>query len=43
MFYGFLAAWSILIVYVITLVSRERRIRKDLEKLRSLLEDREQK
>lgn len=41
MFYGFLAAWLILVLYVVTLVARERSIRKELTRLRSMMEDRE--
>jgi CcmD family protein len=38
MFYGFLAAWLILVVYVLLLVSRERNIRKQLESLKNMME-----
>jgi len=41
MFYGFLAAWLILVIYVVTLAARERSIRKELTRLRSMMEDRE--
>lgn len=41
MFYGFLAAWLILTAYVISLVSRERRIQRELKNLRGMLEYRE--
>jgi CcmD family protein len=40
MFYGFLAAWLIVIVYVLTLVGRERRIQKKLDHLRDMIENR---
>lgn len=40
MFYGFLAAWLIVIVYVLTLVGRERRIEKKLSHLREMIEGR---
>ena len=43
MFYGFLAAWLILVVYVVSLVSRERRIKRELDNLKSMLTDRERK
>jgi CcmD family protein len=43
MFYGFLAAWLILVVYVLSLVSRERKITEQLRGLRGLLDDREHK
>jgi CcmD family protein len=40
MFYGFLAAWMILMAYVVTLVARERRLKKELAQLKSMLDDR---
>ena len=43
MFYGFLAAWLILVVYVLSLVSRERKINEQLKGLRSLLDDQERR
>jgi CcmD family protein len=43
MFYGFLAAWLILVVYVLSLVSRERKITEQLKGLRGLLDDRDHK
>ena len=43
MFYGFLAAWLILVVYVLSLVSRERKITEQLKGLKGLLEDRDHK
>ena len=43
MFYGFLAAWLILVVYVLSLVSRERKITEQLKGLRGLLDDRNRK
>ncbi|MBX5494736.1 MAG: CcmD family protein [Bryobacteraceae bacterium] len=43
MFYGFLAAWLILIVYVVSLAARERRIQKRIEDVRRLVEDRERR
>jgi CcmD family protein len=39
MFYGFLAAWLILVVYVLSLVSRERKITEQLKGLRGMLDD----
>ena len=41
MFYGFLAAWLILCAYVVSLVARERRLKRELERLRLLVEDKE--
>jgi CcmD family protein len=39
MFYGFAAAWAILALYVISLVSRERRLRRELDGVKRMLED----
>jgi len=36
-----LAAWLILVIYVVTLAARERSIRKELTRLRSMIDDRE--
>ena len=41
MFYGFLAAWVILVIYVLTLVARERNLKKELAQLRVMLQQRE--
>ena len=40
MFYGFLAAWMILMAYVVTLVARERKLKKELTQLKSMLDER---
>ena len=41
MFYGFSAAWLIVIVYILILVRRGQRIDRELHRLKSLVEDRE--
>lgn len=41
MFYGFLAAWLVLCAYVVSLVARERKIKRELERLRLMVEDKE--
>jgi CcmD family protein len=41
MFYGFLAAWLILVAYVVSLVARERRIRREMDSLKRMIEDHE--
>jgi len=41
MFYGFLAAWLILVAYVGTMVTRERRLGREIENLKRMLEERE--
>ncbi len=38
MFYGFLAAWLVLVIYVISLVARERGLRKQIDDLRRMVE-----
>jgi CcmD family protein len=43
MFYGFLAAWLILVVYVLSLVSRERKISEQLKGLRGMLDYKDHK
>jgi CcmD family protein len=43
MFYGFLAAWLILVVYVLSLVARERKITEQLKSLKGLLDEKERK
>jgi CcmD family protein len=41
MFYGFLAAWLIVLVYIVTLVRRSGRLRKELENVKQLFEDKQ--
>jgi len=41
MFYGFAAAWGILALYVISLVTREGRLRRELDSVKRMLEERE--
>jgi CcmD family protein len=43
LFYGFAAAWAIIAVYLLFLVSRERRIRNQIEGLKQMLETKEKK
>ena len=38
MFYGFAAAWTLVVHYVLTLVSRERKLRDEMNRLRSMIE-----
>jgi CcmD family protein len=40
MFYGFAAVWVILAAYVVTLVMREGRLRRELEGVKRMLDDR---
>ena len=39
MFYGFLAVWMILCAYVVSLAVRERKIRRELDRLKLMIED----
>lgn len=43
MFYGFLAAWVILVLYVVSLVVRERQLKQELDRLKSIMQERERK
>jgi CcmD family protein len=38
MFYGFAVAWVAVIVYVFTLVARERRLSAEMKRLRQMIE-----
>ena len=40
MFYGFLAAWVIVLGYVISIAMRESRLRKELDRVRQMIEQR---
>ena len=39
MFYGLLAAWLIVVVYVVLLALRERRLYRELERVRRMVEE----
>ena len=41
MFYGFAAAWTILVVYVLSLVARESRLRREMDTIRKMISDKE--
>jgi CcmD family protein len=41
--YGLMAVWAVLVAYVLTLVAREGRIRKQLDSLERMIEDKERK
>ena len=41
MFYGFLAAWMVLIIYVIYIALRERKLRDELERVKRMVDERE--
>jgi hypothetical protein len=39
LFYGLLTAWLVLLAFVVLLAGRERKLRQELERLRTMLED----
>lgn len=41
LFYGYSAAWIIMLGFVIVLIGRGRRIDKELSRLKSMLQDRD--
>lgn len=42
MFYGFTAAWLIIIVYVISIALREKKLRSELDRVKRMVEEGEQ-
>lgn len=38
MFYGFAAAWLAVVLYVLTLVARERRLVEEMKRLRHMID-----
>jgi CcmD family protein len=40
MFYGFVVAWMILVIYVVSLAMRENRLRRELDRVRTMVEKR---
>jgi len=40
MFYGFSAAWLIVIIYVVLLALREGKLRRELDRVRQMVEKR---
>ena len=43
MFYGFAVAWAILLAYVIYLVTREKKLNDELDRVKRMVEDREKR
>jgi CcmD family protein len=43
LFYGFLAAWLIVLAYVISIAMRERRLRTELDRVKRMIEEREKR
>lgn len=40
LFYGFTVAWLIIILYVVLLAMRERKLRRELDRVRQMVEKR---
>ena len=38
MFYGFAVAWTLVVLYVLILVSREKKLRDEMRRLKSMIE-----
>ena len=38
--YGLITAWSVLVLYVLTLVARDSRLKRQLENVQRMMEDR---
>jgi CcmD family protein len=43
MFYGFSAAWVLIVIYALTLLARERKIKEEINRLKSMVEERGRK
>ena len=41
--YGLIVAWLVLVVYVLMMVTRERRLKREIESLKAMLEERPKK
>jgi cell division protein FtsL len=41
--YGLIVAWLILVIYVLMMVSRERKLKREIASLRAMLEERQVK
>ena len=41
--YGLIVAWRVLVVYVLMMVRRERRLRREIASLKAMLEERQRK
>ena len=43
MFYGFSAAWVMIVIYAITMLVRERKIKDEITRLKSMMQEKERK
>jgi len=43
LFYGLAAAWAVIFIYVVSIVARERKLRRELDRVKRMIEERESK
>jgi len=43
MFYGFSAAWVLIVIYAFSMLARERKIKAEIDRLKSMMEEKERK
>jgi CcmD family protein len=43
MFYGFSAAWVVIVIYALTLFARESQIKAEIERLKRMLDEKDRK
>lgn len=43
MFYGFSAAWVLIVIYALSIVGRERKLRDEIGRLKHMIEEKERK
>ena len=43
MFYGFAVAWVLIVIYALTLIGREKKLRDEIERLKNMIGEKEQK
>jgi len=43
MFYGFAVAWLLIVIYALSLMGRERKLRDEVAHLRNMMEEKERK
>ena len=43
MFYGFSAAWVMIVIYALSMLARERKIKAEIDRLKSMMEEKERR
>ena len=43
MFYGFSAAWVLIVIYAFSMLARERKIKAEIDRLKSMMEEKERR